>query len=116
MELLIPQIEGDKDFKFTIEPGERALLLGPNGAGKSRLGAYIESELSTHIVQSGAINNRADTADQISQKQQELVFIESMPGEFFATRIKDHQNSPELTSLSIHSEFLNEKRYFEVIF
>ena len=49
MELLIPQIEGDKDFKFTIEPGERALLLGPNGAGKSRLGAYIESELSKVI-------------------------------------------------------------------
>jgi energy-coupling factor transporter ATP-binding protein EcfA2 len=94
MELLIPQTESDEGFKFTINPGERALLLGPNGAGKSRLGAYIESELSKYIVQSGAINSGADTTDQISQKQQELVSIESMPGEFFATKIKDHQNSP----------------------
>ena len=57
MELLIPQTESDEGFKFTINPGERALLLGPNGAGKSRLGAYIESELSKYIVQSGAINS-----------------------------------------------------------
>ena len=117
MELLIPQIEGDKDFKFTIEPGERALLLGPNGAGKSRLGAYIESELSKVIEQSDPANASEGTTDQsiaaqIVQKEQEIESLENMKVESLARKIRNHQ---KFTIPLTYSKLLNKKRNFEAI-
>ena len=118
MELLIPQIEGDKDFKFTIEPGERALLLGPNGAGKSRLGAYIESELSKVIEQSDPANASEGTTDQsiaaqIVQKEQEIESLENMKVESLARKIRNHQNSP---SHSLIPNSLTRKEILRLLF